>query len=106
MVSAVRSRPTHYEMLGLAPTAPGEEIARAFATEIGMFRVRAIGGVAEVSIAYETLRDPVKRRAYDVSLGLAPEPEPEPEPRDAATAWRDKSQFFGLTTVRARPSHD
>jgi hypothetical protein len=104
MVSAVRSRPTHYEMLGLAPTASSEEIARAFATEIGMFRVRAMGGVAEVSIAYETLRDPVRRRAYDASLGLAPEP--EPEPRDAATAWRDGSQFFGLAPVRARPSHD
>jgi hypothetical protein len=93
MVSAVKARPNHYEMLGLSPTASSDEIARAFAREIGMFRVRAMGGVAQVSIAYETLRDSAKRRAYDASLGLRPEPE---LPRAPAA----RPQFIGFTTAR------
>src|SRR3954471_20616957 len=91
MVSAVKARPNHYEMLGLSPTATSDEIARAFAREIGMFRVRAMGGVAQVSIAYETLRDAAKRRAYDASLGLKPEPQPAPPAGP---------YFIGSTTVR------
>lgn len=81
MVSAVRSRPNHYETLGVTPAAGGDEIARAFAKEIG--RPRAFGGVAEVSIAYATLRDPLKRRVYDSALGLGPEPDPPAAPRTA-----------------------
>ena len=63
MVSTVKSRPNHYEMLGLAPAASSDEIARAFTREIA--KPRAFGGIAHISIAYETLRDPAKRRAYD-----------------------------------------
>jgi hypothetical protein len=74
MGSTVRSRPSHYETLGLASTAGSDEIARAFAREISDLRPRAFGGLAEVGIAYETLRNPVKRRAYDISLGLGAEP--------------------------------
>src|SRR6185369_4917777 len=68
------ARPTHYDMLGVEPDATAEEIAKAFAREIGMFRVRPVGGLAEVGVAYETLRDPERRRAYDVAMGFAPEP--------------------------------
>lgn len=82
MVSTVKSRPNHYEMLGLAPAASSDEIARAFTREIA--KPRAFGGIAHISIAYETLRDPAKRRAYDESLGLGPKPEPEPELRHLA----------------------
>jgi hypothetical protein len=78
MDSAVKARPNHYEVLGLAPTATGEEIARAFAKEVS--RPRAFGGLAQLSIAYETLRNPDKRRSYDASIGLLDKPEPEPEP--------------------------
>ena len=83
MVSAVRSRPNHYEVLGLTPTASADEIAQAFAREVSVYRPRAFGGVAEVSIAYETLRDPTKRRAYDASIGIAPKLKavPAPSPR-------------------------
>ena len=86
MDSTVRSRPNHYETLGLKPTASGDEIARAFAREISVFRPRAFGGIAEVSIAFEILRDPVKRRAYDASLGLGPQPKSEPHPNPAPAA--------------------
>jgi len=74
MISTTAARPTHYDMLGVEPDATAEEIAKAFAREIGMFRVRPVGGLAEVGVAYETLRDPARRRAYDVAMGFAPEP--------------------------------
>ena len=90
MGSAVRSRPSHYETLGLAPAASSDEIARAFAREISASRPRAFGGLAEVGIAYETLRNPVKRRAYDVSLGLGSEPRPPYAP----TTLRIAAQFI------------
>lgn len=70
MANAVRTRSNHYETLGLTPAATAAEIEAAFAREISPYRPRAFGGIAQVSIAYETLRDPVKRRAYDASLGL------------------------------------
>lgn len=41
-----------------------------------MLRPHAFGGIAEACIAYEILRDPIKRRAYDASIGIKPEPEP------------------------------
>jgi hypothetical protein len=75
MVSSVGSRPTHYDTLGLASGASGEEIAQAFARKMSLFRARPMAAIAEVSAAYETLRDPAKRRAYDEALGLRPKPE-------------------------------
>jgi hypothetical protein len=74
MVSTVKTRPNHYETLGLKPDATSSEIARAFAREMSVFRPRAFGGLADVTVAYETLRDPARRRAYDESLGLTAMP--------------------------------
>lgn len=78
MVSTVTSKPNHYQRLGLAPDAGDTEIARAFAVAMSPLMPRTVGDIAEIALAFETLRDPVKRRAYDQSI--APEPEPEPEP--------------------------
>ena len=78
-------RPNHYEVLGLAPSAANDEIAKAFARETGMFRPHAFGGITELCVAYETLRDPIKRRAYDASLGFEREPRPF-APRGRLTA--------------------
>lgn len=78
MVSTVKSRPNHYEVLGLKPSATAEEIEQAFAWEISAFRPRAFGGLAEVSLAHEVLRDPIRRRDYDIALGLVPKPRPRP----------------------------
>ena len=77
MASTVKSRPNHYEVLGLTPTASSDEIARAFAMEISIFRPHGFGGIADVTVAYETLRNPARRRAYDAALGLNAKPEPE-----------------------------
>jgi len=66
----VASRPNHYETLGVSRTASGDEIARAFAREGSVYRPHAFGVLTELCIAYETLRDPIKRRAYDARLAL------------------------------------
>ena len=76
MVSSVRSRPNHYETLGLSPTASQEEITRTFAKLMGMFGARSVAGAAQMIVAFEALRSPAKRRAYDSALGLISEPDP------------------------------
>ncbi len=101
MASTVLSRPSHYDTLGLEPTASQTEIERAFAWGISPFRPRPIGGVAQVSIAYQTLRDPERRRAYDESIGIRPEPKPAPRPLHSGASFRiaapvHASERFGL----------
>ena len=93
MDSTVKARPNHYEILGVTPAATDEEIRRAFAREISALRPRAFGGVGEVSIAYETLRHPDRRKAYDSSIGIRPEPKPAPP----AIAGVGGAQFIGAT---------
>lgn len=72
MVSTLKARPNHYDALGLNPAAGDDEIAPAFARQMGLFRPMA--ETAQIGIAFETLRNPIKRRAYDVALGLRAEP--------------------------------
>ena len=68
MDSSVKARPNHYETLGVAPTASPAEIAQAFSRKMSAFVARPLATVAQLSIAYETLRDPERRRAYDKTL--------------------------------------
>lgn len=77
MLSTTTARPTYYEMLGLSPTATSGEIDKAFERAVSSFRPRPFGSTASASVAYATLRDPAKRRAYDASIGLQPKPEPK-----------------------------
>lgn len=93
MASTVGTRPNHYELLGLTPKATSEEVARAFAQAMSLFRPHSFRDLAGLSVAYETLRDPARRRAYDASIGLAPEPR--------SSAVRQGWQFVG--SVRAGP---
>jgi len=90
MVSSVRSRPNHYQMLGLTPAASDDEIKQAFTTKMGLFGAHPLGEAAQLCIAYETLRNPGKRRDYDRSLGLTPVPQGQ--------QWG-----FGLPQKRWRP---
>lgn len=76
MLSTTTARPTYYEMLGLSPTATSGEIDKAFERAVSSFRPRPFGSTASASVAYATLRDPARRRAYDASIGLQPKPEP------------------------------
>ncbi|MEO6433901.1 MAG: DnaJ domain-containing protein [Sphingomicrobium sp.] len=70
MTSAVGLRSNHYETLGVRPDATASEIERAFRNELHPFMPHVLGGVAAASVAYATLRDPAKRRAYDVANGF------------------------------------
>lgn len=87
MDNAVKSRPNHYEVLGLSPVATGEEIAQAFARQLDPLRPRPFGSLAEVTVAFETLRDRTKREAYDISLGLKPKPKPPSPPPVVPPEW-------------------
>jgi hypothetical protein len=77
MANAVRSRPNHYETLGITPSASEAEIASAFALRMGVSGARPMGTATQVCMAYETLRDPARRRAYDRAMGFAPKPQPQ-----------------------------
>lgn len=73
MGSPVKLRPTYYDNLGLTPAATPYEIAEAFAKQIGITFTtpeEAVEHADRIYIAYETLRDPIKRRAYDAAIGL------------------------------------
>lgn len=79
MVSPVRARNNHYETLQVSPNATTDEIVAAFASHMRSARMRpdiSVVRLAELSVAYETLRDPAKRRTYDDSIGLKREPAP------------------------------
>jgi len=101
MAGTIKTRRTHYEVLGLAPSATADEIERAFAGSISIFQPHGFNGVAEAAVAFRTLRDPARRRAYDASLGLGPKPEPRPAPMQ----WRVGAQFLtaSATPMMARP---
>jgi hypothetical protein len=87
MGSTVKLRPNHYEVLGLTPGASGDEIAQAFAKALSDLRPRPFGSLAEVTVAYEILRDRSKREAYDISLGLKPKPKPPAPPPVVPQEW-------------------
>jgi len=72
MASAVPVAPNHYEVLGLSPTASQEEIAAAFARAMSTFGVRPVAVAMHIMRAFEVLKDPAKRQAYNRSMGLAP----------------------------------
>ena len=76
MVSSVRSRPNHYETLGLGPGASAAQIRDAFARKMSALGWHPAGSTAQICIAYETLRDPARRREYDLSLGIIPRSAP------------------------------
>jgi len=75
MVGSVRSRPGHYEILGLIPSASDEEIRQAFANRMSLVAAHAPAAAAQLCMAFETLRDPVRRHNYDRSIGLMHAPQ-------------------------------
>lgn len=94
----LKQRPDHYRTLGLKPGAKSEDIERAFARAVSAFTPRAFGSVAQVSVAFETLRDPARRRAYDQSIGILP---PPPLTRLAVPA-RGTLSFIGSSDTASR----
>lgn len=61
----------HYELLGVSRTASAEEIRLAYKRKANAFHpdknsaANAVALFQEVRAAYDTLRDPAKRAAYD-----------------------------------------
>jgi hypothetical protein len=68
MDNSVKAQPNHYEILGITPAASGAEIAQAFARKMSAFAARPLAAAAQISIAFETLRDPERRKKYDALL--------------------------------------
>jgi hypothetical protein len=89
---------THYELLGLEPSADAEAIKKAFRREIARyhpdkvihlgaeFQEMAATRAAELTVAYKTLSDPSLRAEYDGSItaGLPPPHTPRPAPQETA----------------------
>ena len=75
---------TLYEVLGVSPQASREQIEKAHRFCLDMYKEGAlatyslldVGDAQEarsrIGLAYETLNDPERRRAYDLSLGYTP----------------------------------
>ena len=104
MVSTVKSRPNHYDVLGLSASASSDQIKAAFARKMSLFGVHPLAAGPQICAAYETLRDPDKRRAYDRSIGLSPAPKPL-QWSIAAPRWGDRPLAGPDLTVRPRPAH-
>ncbi len=99
MISPVKSRPTHYDNLGLTPAATPDEIAEAFAKRIHISITspeEAVEHAERIYIAYETLRDPISRSAYDAAIGLWDQ---------QAAAEREVKPFIGAG-ARESPEHE
>lgn len=84
---------THYQLLGLDPASPADEIKRAFRREIARYhpdKVQHLGPefqeiaatrAAELTVAYRILMDTTSRRRYDEALGTGVRCDPRPAPR-------------------------
>jgi flagellar biosynthesis protein FlhG len=82
--------PNHYEVLGIGSQATPEEIERAYRFSLELYGEGALATYslldpaevkrarARVQEAYDVLRDPVQRQAYDQSQGLVGAPRPMP----------------------------
>jgi hypothetical protein len=102
MVETVKVRPNHYETLGLTPGASSEEIDQAFAREVNLIALRPLGTFARVSAAYEALRDPVRRLAYDASLAPPPRPSHSLIGRLERAPVNDRSEPRGMQPLSPR----
>src|SRR5580765_1568891 len=93
---------THYDVLEVAPTAPAEEIKRAFRAQIALyhpdkvhhlgkeFKEMAAGRATALTEAYRVLSNESQRAEYDRTLGAAlhsaPPAPPAPPPGPSSSA--------------------
>lgn len=86
---------THYELLGISPKASSREIRQRWATLIQRYHpdhAGPEGGLGDQARrlieAYQTLRDPDRRRRYDAELSRARGGWPVVSPVNAPGSWR------------------
>ncbi len=97
---------THYELLGLEPTAEADAIKKAFRREIARyhpdkvvhlgaeFQEMAAVRAAELTVAYKTLTDPALREEYDASIGAGfPPPNVPLTPRPQEAPYADPTPY-------------
>lgn len=75
-------RRTHYDVLGITPQAPPEIVGAVYRAWMHALKTHPdLGGDEEmaktINAAYETLKDPVRRAAYDARLHNDAVPQPE-----------------------------
>ena len=88
---------THYERLGVAPDASAADVRAAYRRAARLHHPDANGdrsasAMAEVNQAWWVLRDPDRRRQYDLSLPMAGPP-PSVVPRAAAPSETASATF-------------
>jgi uncharacterized membrane protein len=88
-VDEPKPAPTHYDLLGVAPTADAEELKtayRAAAVRHHPDRVGSGDAMVELNAAYGVLSDPTRRAAYDQTLRTGVPSDPAPRLRSATLA--------------------
>jgi hypothetical protein len=80
-----------------------------------MFGLCSVPAAAQMSLAFEVLRDPAKRCAYDRALGLRPDPGPRhwtvagvarSSPGFLGSSWGRLAEVAGDTVPRADPASE
>lgn len=66
-----------------------------------MFGAHPVAAAAQISAAFETLRNPLKRRAYDEAMGLSRPPEPKPRQWSMAIPGQTTRGFVASVPGRA-----
>jgi hypothetical protein len=105
---------TYYELLGLEPSAPAEDIKRAFRREIARYhpdKVQHLGPefqeiaavrAAELTEAYRVLMDPAAREQYDATIARGEAPA-RPEPGQSQASSRSAPTFDDAPPSRHAP---
>jgi len=80
----------YYEILGIPPTATPEHVERAYRYNVSLYADSALAtysildpaerqqSKAQIQEAYDVLKDPLRRRAYDHSQGIPSVMSPQP----------------------------
>ena len=102
---------THYEVLGVAPSAPTSEVRRAYVALARRHHPDSGGDTSRmqaVNEAWQTLRDPARRAHYDLTLPdrrsepAPPAPSPRSEADDLLADLADDAPIGGGTVALPR----
>jgi flagellar biosynthesis protein FlhG len=107
-------RGTHYEVLGIEPRSRPDQVEKAYRFCMDLYGDGALATYSlldaeelratreRIQEAYQVLRDPIRRREYDVSQGLTPPGAPVlpfPSPAGTAPAGPEAPSAYGDGTL-------